>query len=143
MASRTTTSLILLIVLLTGMAMPAGACALMCVRHQRAESQRHCGQVSETMPGMVHEHSAMNHPGVEAIHSALSSQSCRTNCVTAERLYVAIKSAPQVRVATSDTVIVDIKAEFLSSDFTAAWSADSGPPAPPPAGAASFTILRI
>src|SRR5438046_4490573 len=99
-----------------------GACALMCVRHQQAESQRHCGQSSETMPGMIHDHSAMNHPGVEAINSALWSRSCRTNCVTAERLNLARKSVPQVRVATIDTVILDTRAEFLSPDFTAAWS---------------------
>jgi hypothetical protein len=92
---------------------------------------------------MVHDHSAMNHPGVEAMSAVLMSQSCQTNCVTAERLNVWRKVVPQVTVVRSSTVVLSTTAEFLARDFTAVLGLDSGPPAQPPARAASFSILRI
>ena len=95
------------------------------------------------MPGMAHDHSAMNHPGVEAMTAVLVSQSCQTNCVTAERLNVWRKIVPQVTVVQGGTVVLGTTAKFLAPDFTATWGLDSGPPAPPPANAASFPILRI
>lgn len=122
---------------------PTGLCTLMCERHARAESQRHCGQASDSMLGMAHDHSAMNHPGVEALSTVLMSQSCQSNCVTAERLNVWRKVVPQVTVVQSGSVVLATTTEFLAPDFTAAWGLDSGPPAPPPTHAASFSILRI
>jgi len=139
---RTATSIVLLTVLLAGIT-PTGVCALMCERHARAESQRHCGQPPDTMPGKVHDHSSMNHPDVEAMSAVLMSQSCQTNCVTAERLNVWRKIVPQVTIVRSRAVVLDTTAAFLAPDFTAAWGLDSGPPARPPAHAASFSILRI
>jgi hypothetical protein len=139
---RTATSIVLLTVLLAGIT-PTGLCALMCERHARAESQRHCSEPSDTMPEMVHDHSAMNHPSVEAMSAVLMAQSCQTNCVTAERLNVGRKVVPQVTVVRSSAVVLSTTAKFLAPDFTAAWGLDSGPPAPPPAQAASFSILRI
>ena len=139
---RTATSIVLLTVLLLGIT-PTGVCALMCERHARAESQRHCGQPSDSMPGMAHDHSAMNHPGVEAESAVLMSQSCQTTCVTAERLNVWRKVVPQVTVIRSGAVVLGTAAESLAPDFNAAWGLDSGPPARPPARAASFSILRI
>ena len=139
---RTATSIVLLTVLLAGLT-PTGVCALICERHARPESQRHCSQPSDTMSGMVHDHSAMNHPGVEAMSAVLMSQSCQTNCVTAERLNVWRRVVPQVTVVRSSTVVLSTTAEFLAPDFTAAWGLDSGPPASPPEHAASFSILRI
>ena len=142
MVSRTATSIILLTVLIAGIT-PTGVCAFMCERHARAESQRHCSQPSDSMPGMAHDHSAMDHPGVEAVSAVLVSQSCQTNCVTAERLNVWRKVVPEVRVVRSSAVVLSTTAEFLAPDFTAVWGLDSGPPAPPPAQAAAFSILRI
>ncbi len=139
---RTATSIVLLTVLLAGIT-PTGVCALMCERHARAEKQRHCIQPSDSMPGMAHDHSAMNHPGVEAMTAVLMSQSCQTNCVTAERLNVWRNVVPQVTVIRSGAVVMGTTAEFLAPDFTAAWGLDSGPPARPPARAVSFSILRI
>jgi len=139
---RTATSIVLLTVLLAGIT-PTGVCALMCERQARAESQRHCSQPPDSMPGMAHDHSAMNHPGVEAVDAVLMSQSCQANCVTAERLNVWRKVVPQVTVVRSSTVVLSTTAEFLAPDFTAVLGLDSGPPAPPPARAASFSILRI
>ena len=141
-AQRTATSMILLTVLLAGIS-PPGVCAFICERHARTESQRHCSQPSDSMPGMAHHHSAMNHPGVEAMGAGLMSQSCQTTCVTAERLNVSRKVIPQVTVIQIGTVILVATAEFLTPDPAPAWSSDSGPPAPPPAHAASFSILRI
>jgi len=92
---------------------------------------------------MVHDHSAMNHPGVEALSTVLMSQSCQTNCVTAERLNVWRKIVLQVTVVRSNAVVLGTTAEFLARDFTGAWVLDSGPPAAPPAHAESFFILRI
>jgi hypothetical protein len=85
----------------------------------------------------------MNHPGVDAMSSELMSQSCPTNCVTAVRLNVWRKVIPQVTVVRSSAVVLGNTAEFLAPDFTAAWGLDIGPPAPPSAHAASFSILRI
>lgn len=142
-ARTTATSIFLLTVLLTGIIAPAGVCALMCERHSRAESQQHCSEASEAMPGMVHDHSAMNHPGVEATSPMLVSQSCRSTCVTAERLNVSRKVVPQVTVVESGLVVLDITAEFLMPDPASAWSSDNSPPSPRSASTASFSILRI
>jgi len=139
----TATPIVLLVVLAAGTVTPTGVCALMCERHSRAESRRHCSQLANPMPGMVHDHSAMDNPGGEAMSAALMSQSCQTNCVTAERLNVWRKVVPQVTVVQSGTVVLGTTAEFLAPDFMAAWGLDSGPPARPPARAASFSILRI
>src|SRR5713226_7036180 len=79
---RTATSIFLLTALLAGIT-PTGVCTLMCERRARAESQRHCSQASDSMPGMAHDHSAMDHPRVEAVSAVLVSQSCQTNCATA------------------------------------------------------------
>jgi hypothetical protein len=138
---RTVTSIVLMTVLLAGIT-PTGICAFMCERHARAESQRHC-QISDSMPGMVHDHSAMDHPVVEAVSEALVSQSCQTNCTTTERLNVWRKVVPQVTAVRSSAVVLSTTAESLVPDFTAVLGLDSGPPAPPPARAASFSILRI
>jgi hypothetical protein len=73
---RTATSIALLAVLVAGTVTPTGVCALMCERQSRAERQRHCSQPADTMPGMAHDHSATNHPGVEAMSAVLVSQSC-------------------------------------------------------------------
>jgi hypothetical protein len=139
---RTATSIFLLTVLLAGLT-PTGACALMCERDTHAESRRHCSQPSNTMPGMVHDHSGMSHPGVEAMSAVSMSQSCQTNCVTAERLNVWRKVVPRLTVVRSSADVLGTTAEFQAPDFTATWGLDNGPPAPPPAHAASFSILRI
>src|SRR5260370_22552035 len=83
---RAATSIVLLTILLAGLITPTGFCALMCERQSRAESQRHCVQSSDTMAGMVHHHSALNHPAVHTMRLALGSQSCLSNCVTADAL---------------------------------------------------------
>ena len=139
---RTTTSMVLVTVLLAGIT-PTGVCTLMCERHARAESQRHCGQPSDSMPGMAQDRSAMNHPGVEAMSAVLVSQSCQTNCVRAERLNVWRKVVPQVTVVRRSAVVLGTTAAFLAPNFTAAWGLDSGPPVRPTAHAASFSVLRI
>ena len=139
---RTATSIVLLTVLLAGIT-PTGVCTLMCERHARAESQRHCTQLADTMPGMVHDHSGMNRPVLEAMSAVSVSQSCQADCVTAERLNVWRKLVPQVTVVRSIAVVLGTTAKFLVPDFTGAWGLDSGPPVPPPAHAASFSILRI
>lgn len=115
----------------------------MCERHSRAQSQRHCSQPPDAMPGMAHDHSAMNHPGIDALSPVLMSQSCRLNCVAAQRLNPSRKVVPQVTVAQTGVVVLDTTAKFLVPDAAAAWSSDDGPPAPPTACAASSTILRI
>ena len=137
------TSIFLLTVLLTGIIAPTGVCALMCERHSRAASQRHCSEPSDAMPGMVHDHSAMNPRGVEATSPMLVSQSCRSNCVTAERLNVSRKVVPQVTVVKSGLVVLATAAGYLMPDPARAWSSDNSPPSLPSASAASFRILRI
>ena len=142
MPRRTATSIVLVTVLLAGNA-PTSVCALMCERQVQAKGQRHCSHPPESMPGMVHDRSAMNHPGVEAISAVLMSQLCQTNCVIAERLTVWREVAPPMTEVRSRAVVLRTTADFLALDFTAAWGFDSGPPAPFPPHLASFSILRI
>ena len=140
---KTATSIFLLTVLVAGLT-PTGVCALMCERHVKEESQRHCSQPSsDSMPGMAHDHSGMNHPGVEAMSAVLMSQSCQTNCVRAERLNVWRKVVPRVTVVRRSAVVLGTTTAFLAPNFAAAWGLDSGPPVRPSARAASFFILRI
>ena len=139
---RTATSIVLLTVLLAGIT-PSGVCALLCERNAPAESQRHYNQPSDTMPGMAHDHSAMNHPRIQAMSPVMVSHSCQSNCVTEERLNTSRKSVPQVTVVESGAVVLDTTADFAPSDPAPTWSSDSSPPYPPPAHSASFSILRI
>ncbi len=143
MAQRTATSIVLLTVLVAGIFVPTGLCALKCERHPRVESQRHCISASDTMPEMAHGHSAMNHPAVEVMSLVMISQSCQTSCVDAERLNASREIVPQVTVVQTAAVVLDSTAEFVDPGFTAAWGLDSGPPALVPVHAASFSILRI
>jgi len=139
---RTATSIVLLTVLLAGIT-PTGVCALVCERHALAESQRHCNQPSDTMPGMADDHSAINHPRFQAMSPVMVSHSCQSNCVTEERLNTPRKIVPQVTVVESGAVVLDTTADFAAPDPAAAWSSDSSPPYSPPAYSASFSILRI
>jgi hypothetical protein len=138
----TATSIVLLTVLLGGTIAPTGVCALMCVRHYRAESPSHCNH-SNGMPGMVHDHSTMNHPRIKSMSPVLVSQSCQPNCSTAERVNVSRNIVPQLTIVQSGALFLDTTAEFLAPNPAAAWSMDNGPPSSPSAYAASFSILRI
>src|SRR5581483_226240 len=129
--------------MVAGIFTPTAFCALMCERHTRVESPRHCVQSSDTMPGMVHDHSAMNPPAVEAMSLVMVSQSCQTDCVTAERLDASRKVVPQVTVVQTTAVVLDTTADSLVPDFSAAWELNNGPPVLPYVRAASFSILRI
>ncbi len=143
MARRSGTSLVLLTVLLAGTITPTGVCAFMCERRARTESQHHCNQPSDGMPGMAHDHSAMNHLAVRDVSLVMVSPSCQTNCFTAERLNVSRKAVPQVNAVESGAVFLDVTAKFLVPHPAAAWISDNSPPSSPSASAASFRILRI
>ena len=140
---RTATSIALLTVLLAGIVAPTGLCVLMCERHSRTESQRHCIQSSDTMPGMPHHHSVMNHPAVQATSLVIVSHSCQSNCVTAERLNASRRAIPQVTVVKTGPIVLDTAAEFATPDHAAAWRSDNSPPYSPSAYTASFSVLRI
>jgi hypothetical protein len=142
-AYRTATFIVLFAVLVAGILTPTGMCALMCERHARAERQPHCVQPMDTMPGMAHGHSAMNHAAVEDMSPGMAPQSCRANCVTAERLDVSRKVILPVTVVKTEVVVQEASARFVTAGAVGAWSSDSSPPAPPAAYSASFSILRI
>jgi hypothetical protein len=139
---RTATSIVLLVVLIAGIT-PTGVCALMCERLARTESPRHCSQPSYSMSGMAHDHSAMNHPRVQAMSPVMVSHLCQTNCVAAERLNASRKIVPQVTVVESGAVVLDTAADFVRPDPATAWSSDSSPPYSTSVYSASFSILRI
>jgi hypothetical protein len=147
-AHRTTTSIMLLAVLVAGILAPTGMCALMCERHARADIRRHCVSSSammsgmDTMPGMAHDHSAVDSPAVEALSLVMVSQACQTSCVTAERLNASKKVVPAGTVVQIAAVVLDPTTEVFLP-FTAAWGLDSGPPTPSHARSVSFFILRI
>src|SRR5579859_62584 len=142
-ARNPATSIVLMIVLLAGIITPSGLCAIICKGHSLRESQAHCNQPSDTMPGMVHHHSGMNHSRITATSPLLVSQSCQPNCIVAERLAISRKALSQVTVVTISIVELNDKSKLLVSDLAAAWILDSGPPSPPSSRATSFSILRI
>jgi hypothetical protein len=141
-SKRISTSIVLLTVLFAGIT-PTGVCALLCERHARGESQRHCSQPPDRMAVMTHDRSGMNHAGVHTMNALSVSQSCRTNCGTTALLNVWRKAVPQVTVVRSSAVVLGTRAAFLVPDLTAIWGFDSDPPARPSARTASFSILRI
>jgi hypothetical protein len=141
-ALRTPTSILLLSMLLVGILSPSGMCALMCAQHARAESPHHCGNPSDPTSGMVHHHSAMNHPHVEPVTLALTSQSCTSNCARAERLSLSRKVFSQAPVAETGVAVREATARFLATDEENAPSSDHSH-APPIPYAASLSVLRI
>jgi hypothetical protein len=142
-AGRISTSILLVTVLLAGAITPTGVCALMCERHVRPESQYHCGQSPDAMPGMTYHHSITTHADTDAVTPVLMSQSCPSNCDTAERLNLSRKIVPQVTVAQTGVVVSQTAVKFIAPDPATAWSSDSYPPLPLTASTASFSILRI
>jgi hypothetical protein len=143
MSPRTSTSIVLLAVLLVGTISPIGVCALMCERHSRAEGHHYCGQDSDPMPGMAHDHSAMHHSAVGDMTFVVQAHSCQSDCAVAERQNVARKVVPQLTVTQTSAVVLDASPKFLDRHVENAWSLDSGPPSFPSAPGASFSILRI
>jgi hypothetical protein len=142
-AGRISTSIVLLTVLLAGAIAPTGVCALMCERHVRLESQHHCGQSPDAMPGMTHHHSITTHADTDAVTPVLMSQSCPSNCDTAERLNLSRRVVPQVTIVQTGVVVSHTTVKFIAPDPATAWSSASDPPFPPTASTASFSILRI
>jgi hypothetical protein len=140
---RTAISIALLTVLLAGLITPAGVCAFMCARHLRAEAHQRCGEDTDSMAGMGHDHSAMHHTSIGNVPLVVEAQSCQTDCATAERLSISIKVIPQVTVVQTGTVVLDTTFKFLAPHLQSAWSLDSGPPSVPPARTSSYSVLRI
>jgi hypothetical protein len=143
MSPRTSTSIVLLAVLLAGTISPIGVCALMCERHSRVDAHYRCGQDSDPMPGMVHDHSAMHHSAVVDVTLLVQADSCQSDCAAAERLNTSRNIVPQVTVVQTGAVVLDASRKCLDRDLQSPWSLDSGPPSFPSAPAASFSILRI
>jgi hypothetical protein len=141
-APRTTTSILLLSVLLVGIVSPTDICALMFARDRGTEGQHHCNHPSDRMPGMIHDHSTVNHADIDAVTPVLLSQSCPSICGRAECLSLSRRVVPQVTVAQTGVVLLNTKAKFLVPDTASTWSSGLGH-APPTASTASFTILRI
>jgi len=94
------------------------------------------------MPGMTHDHSAMNHPPIHPERPVMASQSCPSNCDRAERLNLSRKIVPQVTAAQTGAVALDTWATFLEPNTATTWSSGLGH-APPTASSASFSILRV
>ena len=92
---------------------------------------------------MDHDHSAMNHPDVEAVSPALFRQSCQANCVAVERLAVSWKVVLQVTPVQSGIVALDTAANFLPPDLPWSRRLDGTPPELFSPYAAYFSILRI
>ena len=143
MFPRTATAIALLTTLVAGIVSPLGICAVMCQRHSRTEIHHHCGQDSDPMPGMAHDHSAMHHSAVGDMTLVVQAHSCQSDCAVAERLNTSRKIVPHVTVVQTGAVVLDASLKYLDRDLESAWSLDSGPPSFPSAHAASFSILRI
>ena len=142
MLPRATTSIVLLTALMVGTISPVAACTLMCERHSRAE-HHHCGQDSEPMLGMAHEHSAMHHSAVGDMSLVVQADSCQSDCAVAERQNNARKVVPQLRVAQTGVLVLVVSHKFLDRDLGNRWSLDSGPPSFPSQCIASYSVLRI
>ena len=137
--------MVLLTALLAGIITPNGVCALMCERHSRAGAQQQCGEDSDSMSGMVHNHSAMHHAVVGKVILAVGAQSCPTDCAKAERLNISRKVVPQVTAVETGAVVLvlDATSKFPPPQVVAAWGLDSGPPSFPSAHTANYSVLRI
>src|SRR5580658_5195049 len=118
-------------------------CSRMCEPRIRAESQRGCDQSFDSMPGMVHERSAVKGPTLDAVSPLLTSESCCPNCATAERLYLSRKIIAQARAFQTGVGPFDTAVTLLALDTVAGSGSNGGPPAAPYARAAAFSILRI
>jgi hypothetical protein len=141
--SRTATSILLLTALMAGSISPVAACALMCERHSRTDAHHHCGQDSDPLPGMAHDHSAVHHSDIGGMTLVVQARSCQSDCAVAERLNASRKIVPHVTAVQAGAVVLDASLKYLDRDLESAWSLDSGPPSFPSAHAASFSILRI
>jgi hypothetical protein len=143
MSRRIATSMGLLTTLLAGTLSPIGLCALMCERHSRAEAHHHCGQDSDPMPGMAHNHSAMHQFVVGDMTFVVGAQSCQTDCAVVEQLKISRKVVPPVTVVQTGAVVLDATSKRFAPQLESAWSLDSGPPPFPSAYTSSYSILRI
>jgi hypothetical protein len=143
--SRITISIVLLTTLLAGIITPTDVCALMCAHHSPAGTQHHCGEDSDQMSGMPHNHSAIHHSGIGDIRLVVATQSCGTDCAAAERINISRKVVPQLTAVQTGAVVLllDASSKFLAPQVVAAWSLDSGPPSLTSAHTPSYSVLRI
>ena len=70
---------------------------------------------------MVHDHSAMNRPAIQAMSLVMMSSSCQPNCVTAERVNTLREVVPQVTVIEAAPWSWMRTAELLAPGLPAAW----------------------
>src|ERR1700730_9542639 len=142
MSPRSSTSIILLAVLLSGSISPMGVCAFMCERHSREEAHHHCSEDLDAMPRMAHHLSAMHHANVGDVILVVEGQSCQKDCAVVEQFNISRKVVPQVTVVQTGTVVLDATSEFVAPHLESTWSLDSGPPSLRSA-CTSYCVLRI
>lgn len=143
MSPRIATAMVLLTTLLAGTLSHIGLCKLMCERHARAQAHHHCSKDSDPMPGMAHNHSAMDQFVVGDMTFVVGAQSCQTDCAIVEQLNISGKIVPRVTVVQTGAVVLDATSKFFAPHLETAWSLDSGPPPFPSAHTSSYRILRI
>jgi hypothetical protein len=95
------------------------------------------------MPGMAHDHSAMNHSPVGELTFVVQAHSCQSDCAVAEALNISRRVVPQVTVVQTSTIVRDASSTFLGPHLEGAWNLDSGPPFLPSQCIASYRVLRI
>jgi hypothetical protein len=136
---RTTTSIFLVSVFLIGIFSPTGVCALVCARHRGTDARNH----SDPMPGMIHDHWAMNHTSIDGVIPTMTSQPCPSNCDAAELLSPSRRVVARVTVARTGIAVLDTTARFLTPDIAGRWRPDGDPPAPTVGCPACFNVLRV
>ena len=139
--SKATSFVLLVGVFLSGTVAPTGACAWMCLLHNRAESQRHCAGSRETSHAMPHG-PHMAHV-LRVVTPTLASNSCQANCVAAERIAISRKAALTPRSAPNHPVIMAEAAALLMPDDGPTSHVEGSPPPSSSAYLRSFSILRI
>jgi hypothetical protein len=143
MPAKTATSIIALAALMAGTISPIGVCALRCEAHFRAQVGHHCGEDSDQMPRMAHNHSVMHHSGIVGMTFVVAARSCQTDCAVAEPQSFARKVVPQVTTARRGALELVATSKFLPLPPESAWGLDSSPPSSSSAHTASYSILRI
>ena len=143
MYSKIATSIVAFAALIAGTISPTGICALMCETHSRAQAHRHCGEDSDQMPRMAHNHAAMHHSIVAATTFATGTQSCKTGCAIVERLNISRKVVLRVTAVQTGAAVLDASSRFSTPHLESAWSLDTGPPSLPSSYPAVYRILRI
>ena len=123
-ALRTSTSILVLSVLVAGILSPSGLCAFVCQRHTRAESPRPCSHASDSMSGMMHQHTA----AITAPDLGALNRSCASTCDAVALLDLSRKPAAHVTTGQSYFLVSHSTSRVPDPEIATVLGSPGGPP---------------